>query len=54
MYAMKNRFWHAQRAISALVQLLFPAPADYTRFRSKILRTVFSLSAQSLAISITE
>ena len=32
MYAMKNRFWHAQCAISALVQCLFPAPLDHAWF----------------------
>ena len=35
MYAMKNGFWHAQRTISALVQRLFPAPADHARFPFK-------------------
>ena len=35
MYAMKNRFWDSQRTISALVQLLFPAPADHARFPFK-------------------
>ena len=35
MYAMKNGFWYAQRAISALVQRLFPAPADHAWFPLK-------------------
>jgi hypothetical protein len=35
MYAMKNRFWDAQRTISAFVQLLFPAPADHAWFPFK-------------------
>jgi hypothetical protein len=35
MYAMKNGFWHSQRTISALVQCLFPAPADHARFSFK-------------------
>jgi hypothetical protein len=35
MYAMKNGFWHSQRAISALVQCLFPAPPDHARFPVK-------------------
>jgi len=32
MYAMKNRFWYAQRTISALVHRLFPAPVDHAWF----------------------
>ena len=35
MYAMKNGFWHPQRTIPALVQCLFPAPADHARFSFK-------------------
>ncbi len=35
MYAMKNGFWYSQRTISALVQRLFPAPADHAWFAFK-------------------
>ena len=32
MYAVKNRFWYAQRTISALVCRFFPAPLDHAWF----------------------
>jgi len=32
MHAMKNRLWHAQRSISALVHSFFPAPLDHAWF----------------------
>jgi len=35
MYAMQNGFWYSQCTISALVQRLFPAPADHAWFRFK-------------------
>ena len=54
MYAMKNGFWYSQRTISAFVQCLFPAPANHAWFPFENPSTVFSLSAHSLAISITE
>ena len=45
MYAMQNGFWYSQRTISALANVSSLLQRITSCSRSKILRTVFSLSA---------